>query len=92
MSCRVHRWNIEDWLPIKGNKVEETNSEIWCLDCGRVLAVQDTTPNMRARITDGIAKRFCGGDEYTEVYESVSEYFNFHLAAFHKAARSIAPT
>ena len=94
MKCRPHRWNIEDWLPLlKANRVEETYPEIWCLNlnCGRVLAVRDTTPSMRASIADGIAKRFCEGDEYDEVYESVNEYFAYHLAAFHKEARSIAP-
>ena len=85
MKCRPHRWNIEDWLPLfKGNRVEDSDPEIWCLDCGRVLAVRDTTLNMRASIANGIAKRFLGGDEYDEVYESVNEYFEFHLAAFRK--------
>ena len=93
MKCRPHRWNIEDWLPLCGNPVEESYPEIWCLNlnCGRVLAVQDTSLDMRASIADGIAKRFCEGDEYDEVYNSVNEYFEFHLAAFRKAARSIAP-
>ena len=53
MSCRPHRWNVEDWLPLYGNKVEETAPEIRCLNCGRVLAVRDTTPNMRGSITEG---------------------------------------
>ena len=93
MKCRPHRWNIEDWLPLyKSNSVEKSYPEIWCVDCGRVLAVRDTTPNMRASISDGIAKRLYDGDEYSEVYNSVNEYFEFHLAEFHKAARSIAAT
>ena len=92
MKCRVHRWNIEDWLPLyKSNRVEESSSEIWCVDCGRVLAVRDMTPNMRSSISDGIAKRLFDGVEHSRVYDSVNEYFEFHLAAFRTAARSIAP-
>ena len=91
MKCRPHRWNIEDWLPLYGKPVEKSYPEIWCLDCGRVLAVRDMTLNMRASIANGIAKRVFDGDEYDEVYESVNEYFTYHLAAFRKEARSIAP-
>ena len=79
MSCHPHRWNVEDWLPLYGNPVEESDPEISCLNCGLVLAVRDTTPNMRGSIIQGIAKRVCDGDEYHEVFASASEYFVHHL-------------
>ena len=83
MSCRPHRWNVEDWLPLYGNKVEETAPEIRCLNCGRVLAVRDTTPNMRGSITEGIASRLFKGERYDEVAKSVREYFAFHAIPLH---------
>ena len=80
MKCRPHVWNVEKWLPLyKGADIGLP--EITCTTCGRVLAVRDTTPNMRASITHGIASRLYEGDEYDEVQDAVLEYFAFHIEA-----------
>ena len=80
MKCRPHVWNVEKWLPIfKGADI--TVPEIECLNCGRVLHVRDTSPNMRASICEGIASRLFEGDEYEEVQDAVSQYFSFHIEA-----------
>ena len=81
MKCRVHLWNVEEWLPLYGKPVEKSFPEIWCLECGRVLAVRDMTPNMQASITNGIASRLFDGKRYSEVAKSVREYFMFHSTA-----------
>ena len=81
MKCRVHLWNVEEWLPLYGKPVEKSFPEIWCLECGRVLAVRDMTPNMQASITHGIASRLFDGKRYSEVAKSVREYFMFHSTA-----------
>ena len=81
MKCRTHRWNVEKWLPIyKGADISVP--EITCTICGRVLAVQDTSPNMRASITEGIARRLFEGDEYSEVFDSVMECWAFHIKPY----------
>ena len=67
MKCRPHRWNIEDWLPLYGKPVEKCYSEFWCLDCGRVLTVRDTTSNMQSSIAQGIASRLFKGERYSGV-------------------------
>ena len=78
--CGPHRWNYEAWLPIlQGSKPAEYDA-IECLNCGRILAVVDTSPNMRASIAHAIASRVYGGDEYDEVRDSVMDYFNQWLS------------
>ena len=77
-KCSPHRWNVEKWLPIIRNS-DITVPEMECLNCGRVLAVADTSPNMRASIAEGIAKRFCEGDEYAEVHDAVTKYFTYQI-------------
>ena len=77
--CKFHRWDHENWLPlIQGSKPEDYPA-MTCQTCGRVLAVMDTSPNMRASIATSIASRLKGGDEYDEVFSSVMAYFNTHL-------------
>ena len=77
-KCSPHRWNVEDWLPLyKGTDI--TIPELTCRNCGRVLAVGDTTPNMRASIADGIASRLFKGDEYAEVHDAVTKYFTYQI-------------
>ena len=78
-KCRPHVWNVEPWLPLYAKARPEDHPAMECVNCGRVLAVVDTTPNMRTSIMRGIASRLFEGDEYTEVYEAVGEYFRFHL-------------
>ena len=78
MKCQPHRWNVEQWLPLYGNPVEETAPEIKCLNCGRVLAVREMTQNMQSSITAGLASRLFRGERYDEVTQSVREYFMFH--------------
>ena len=78
MKCSPHLWNVEEWLPLYGKPVEKSYPEIWCLECGRVLAVRDMTPNMQASITHGIASRLFDGERYSEVAKAVREYFMFH--------------
>ena len=63
MICRPHRWNNEHWLPILPESSPEEYDSITCLNCGRVLAIKDTSSNMRASIANSIAKRFMDGDE-----------------------------
>ena len=78
-KCSPHIWNIDDWLPLyRSNRVEESPPEITCVDCGRVLAVVDTSPNMRSSIAVGIASRLFDGVEYDRVLASVNEYFEYH--------------
>ena len=50
-----------------------------CQTCGRMLAIRDTSPNQRASIASSIAKRIYGGDESSEVFGAVMDYFNHHL-------------
>ena len=69
---------LNDWLPLYA-QADITLPEITCVNCGRVLAVVDTTPNMRSSITEGIAKRLYEGDEYEEVHDAVSKYFAYQI-------------
>ena len=50
-----------------------------CQNCGRVLAIKDTSPNQRGSIASSIASRLYEGDEYSEVFGAVMDYFNQHL-------------
>ena len=85
VKCRPHRWNIEAWLPIiKGSDIE---APLECLLCGRVLAIAETTPNMRASMAHAIATRFLEGEEYSETHEAVFLYFNHHLDKFQSGQR-----
>ena len=52
--------------------------EIRCLNCGRVLAVRDTTPNMQSGIIAGLGSRLFRGERSSEVVRSACEYFAFH--------------
>ena len=79
MACRPHRWNIEDWLPLNPHAKPEDHPSMQCLRCGRTLAVTDTTSDMRASIASGIATRLFMGDEYSEVYDAVQDYFLHHI-------------
>lgn len=65
-KCRVHRWNVEEWLPLYGHR-PVTRTEIVCVQCGRILKVENTSPGQRSRIADGIARRLYDGDEHSEV-------------------------
>lgn len=87
MICRPHRWDIEHWLPILSESRPEEYDAITCLNCGRVLAIKDTSPNMRSSIADSIAKKFLDGDEYAEVCESVMEFFNSALTRYRFTGR-----
>ena len=79
-KCSPHIWNIDDWLPLyRSNRVGESPPEITCVDCCRVLAVIDTSQNMRLSIAVGIASRLFDGVEYDRVLASVFEYFDYHL-------------
>ena len=75
--CRPHVWNVEAWLPLY--RSADIDADMECLNCGRVLSVKDTTPNMQLSITRSIASRLFDGDEYSEVYDAVSAYFRHHL-------------
>ena len=74
-KCRPHIWNYEDWLPIVEGSKPEANEAMTCLRCGRILAVMDTSQNMRSAIAHSLASRIYDGDEYSEVYDSVMDYF-----------------
>ena len=67
-KCRPHKWNYEDWLPIVKGSKPEAHEAMTCQRCGRILAVRDTSPNMRAAITYSLASRLYDGDEYSEVF------------------------
>ena len=79
MQCRPHRWNVEDWLPLYRNSRPDDHDSIRCLNCGRELHILDTSPNMRASIAEGIARRLHEGDEYDEVLESVHDWMRSAL-------------
>ena len=82
--CNPHRWDVEKWLPIRQGADIET-ALMTCLNCGRELRAEDTSPNMRASIAHGIATRLYEGDEYEEVYRAVSEWFVHHLNKYYAA-------
>ena len=68
-KCRPHRWNIEDWLgPNEDGTKKPPHDSIKCTVCGRVLALKDMTPNIKASIANGIAAHLYDGDEFDEVY------------------------
>ena len=58
----------------------EKHDAIKCLNCGRVLDVMDTSPNMRASIAHSVASKLYGGDEYDEVRASVVDFFTDAIA------------
>ena len=72
-KCRPHTWNIEDWLPLYASAKKPPHSEIKCTVCGRVLALRDMSPNIKASIANGIARHLYEGDEYDEVYDAACE-------------------
>ena len=74
-KCRPHSWNYEKWLPIVQGSLPEAHEAMTCKRCGRVLAVKDTSQVMRGAIAHSLASRIYDGDEYSEVYDSVVEYF-----------------
>ena len=79
--CNPHRWDYERWLPLfQGADID--TQQMTCLNCGRELRAEDTSPNMRASIANGLASRVLGGDEYEEVHTAVMEWFDHHLAAY----------
>ena len=75
MTCRPHRWNYEAWLPVMKSAKPDEHDGLTCLNCGRVLAVIDTSPNMRRNIARAIAEGVFDGDEYEEIFRSVIDFF-----------------
>ena len=87
--CNPHDWDVKKWLPIYGGDI--TTPHMTCLSCGRVLRViEDITPNMQASLTVSLASRLEDGDEYVEVRNSVTEYFNYHLERFRQGRPTIS--
>ena len=80
MYCKPHRWNYGERLPIIRGSHPEKHDAIKCLNCGRVLDVMDTSPNMRASIAHSVASKLYGGDEYDEVRASVVDFFTDAIA------------
>lgn len=77
IRCRPHRWNVEDWLPLwrEVGATPDDHDSIRCVNCGRVLRVEETSANQRSSIAGAIASRLFCGDEYSEVYDAVMEFF-----------------
>ena len=75
MDCNPHEWNYADWLPIIRGSDPEAHDSIRCVDCGRELAVVDMTRNMQISIAGALADRLYGGDEKTEIFTSVMDFF-----------------
>ena len=78
-------WDYQNWLPLI---VDTAPADLFapadypamtCQNCGRVLAIKDTSPNQRGSIASSIASRLYEGDEYSEVFGAVMDYFNQHL-------------
>lgn len=83
-KCNPHVWNYQDWLPCFRNAEPDYHDRIECRNCGRVLFIRDTTPNMRRAIARSMATRIFDGDEYEEIYEAAMDFFGWHLK--HQAA------
>ena len=79
MTCNPHRWDCENWLPLFQGTDPDAYPAMTCLSCDRKLAIMDTTPNMRASIAHAIASRLFDGDEHSEVYDAMQDYFSRHL-------------
>lgn len=81
-TCKPHRWDYENWLPLIASSRPADYDAMTCLNCGKVLAIADTSPNMRASITHAIASRIYGGDEHAEVSASMREFFEAALERY----------
>jgi hypothetical protein len=77
--CNPHVWDYQNWLPLIVDTAPADYPAMTCQNCGRVLAIKDTSPNQRGSIASSIASRLYEGDEYSEVFGAVMDYFNQHL-------------
>ena len=77
--CNPHVWDYKNWLPLIVDTAPADYPAMTCQNCGRVLAIKDTSPNQRGSIASSIASRLYEGDEYSEVFGAVMDYFNQHL-------------
>ena len=77
-KCAPHIWDYENWLPIMQGAEPANYPAMTCRNCGRIYPIAGRPPYHLDSIAHSLASRIFSGDEYSEIYDSVREYFALH--------------